>query len=128
MSEANKQQVGGAHYKERPHQIWDLVVQMQWDFFQGNIVKYVDRFRRKNGVEDLKKARHYLDKLIEIEDQKISSVKAEVFYVDKPEPWPDSTNELVREVFDTEIMEVRPHSSAFKPYPDGPVRKDNGKI
>jgi hypothetical protein len=70
MSEANKVQVGGDHYKDRPHQIWDLVSSMGWCFFHGNIFKYIDRYRRKNGVEDLKKARHYLDKLIELEEAK----------------------------------------------------------
>ena len=39
------------------------------DFLQGNIIKYVCRFRLKNGVEDLKKARHYLDCLIEREER-----------------------------------------------------------
>jgi hypothetical protein len=40
------------------------------DYFQGNITKYVFRWRDKNGVEDLIKARHYLDKYIEIQQQK----------------------------------------------------------
>lgn len=35
-----------------------------------NVVKYILRFQRKNGVEDLKKARYYLDKLIENEENK----------------------------------------------------------
>ena len=33
-----------------------------------NIVKYITRWRDKGGVDDLRKARHYLDKLIELED------------------------------------------------------------
>jgi hypothetical protein len=37
-------------------------------YLQGNIMKYVWRYRYKNGVEDLKKARWYMDKLIEIEE------------------------------------------------------------
>lgn len=37
-------------------------------YLAGNVVKYIARYRDKNGVEDLKKARHYLDKLIEIEN------------------------------------------------------------
>ena len=36
-------------------------------FLQGNVIKYLCRYRDKNGVEDLRKARHYLDKLIEVE-------------------------------------------------------------
>ena len=38
------------------------------DFFQGNVVKYVTRFRDKNGVEDLQKAKYYLELLIDRED------------------------------------------------------------
>ena len=39
------------------------------DFLQGNVIKYVCRYKLKNGVEDLKKARHYLDCLIEREEK-----------------------------------------------------------
>lgn len=39
-------------------------------FYRINILKYVTRFDRKNGVEDLKKAAYYLDKLIELEESK----------------------------------------------------------
>ena len=42
-----------------------------FDFYlQGNIVKYLWRFRYKNGVEDLRKAQWYLNKLIEVYDDK----------------------------------------------------------
>ena len=37
-------------------------------YFEGCVIKYVSRWRKKNGVEDLKKARHFLDLLIEFED------------------------------------------------------------
>jgi hypothetical protein len=36
-------------------------------FIEGAVIKYVSRWRAKNGVEDLKKARHFLDLLIEME-------------------------------------------------------------
>jgi hypothetical protein len=39
-------------------------------FFIGNVIKYVSRYKEKNGLEDLKKARFYLDKLIETEENK----------------------------------------------------------
>jgi Protein of unknwon function (DUF3310) len=38
-------------------------------FYRLNILKYVDRYRDKNGLEDLKKARDYLDMLIELEGE-----------------------------------------------------------
>mgnify|MGYP003677267595 CR=1 FL=1 len=40
------------------------------DFFEGNIIKYVTRWRHKNGMEDLLKAKQYLDKLIENNSKK----------------------------------------------------------
>ena len=63
---ANEVQVGGEHYKSKDIQPWDAIHAWGLGFFSGNVVKYVARHREKNGVEDLKKARHYLDKLIEL--------------------------------------------------------------
>lgn len=63
----------GEHYAETPinsygnWEVGDFIHERNLDFFQGNIIKYVDRFRRKNGKEDLLKARTYIDKLIELE-------------------------------------------------------------
>lgn len=64
---ANDIQVAGDHYKRQPLQPWDYIAANNLGFFEGNIVKYVTRWRDKGGVEDLRKARHYLDKLIELE-------------------------------------------------------------
>ena len=64
---ANSVQIGGAHYKQMPLEHWDLVALAGLDYYQGNITKYVMRWRDKGGLEDLKKARHYLDKYIELE-------------------------------------------------------------
>ena len=66
LEKANNKQVGGAHYKTKDIQPWDAIHTWGLGFFSGNVVKYVARHREKNGIEDLKKARHYLDKLIEI--------------------------------------------------------------
>ena len=70
MPNANAVQVGGEHYKTKNIQPWDAIHAWGLGFFSGNVVKYVARHREKNGVEDLKKARHYLDKLIEIMEAK----------------------------------------------------------
>lgn len=64
---ANDIQVGGDHYHKQPIQPWDYVAANGLGFFEGNVVKYVTRHRVKDGVKDLEKARHYLDKLIELE-------------------------------------------------------------
>lgn len=59
-------QVGGSHY-ESSIQPTDYIYANNLDFFEGNVVKYVTRWRNKNGVEDLRKAKHYLEMLIEQE-------------------------------------------------------------
>ena len=64
---ANERQVGGEHYLKQVIQPWDFIAVNGLGFFEGNIIKYVTRWRDKGGVADLEKARHYLDKLIEIE-------------------------------------------------------------
>ena len=67
MSEANKYMVGGAHYKQHTYETWDVIADWGLGYFDGNAVKYLSRWRHKGGVEDLRKARHYIDKLIEME-------------------------------------------------------------
>jgi hypothetical protein len=64
---ANETQVGGAHYKYKAIQPWDYIVSNDMSYLEGCIVKYVSRYRDKNGIEDLNKAKHFLDKLIEVE-------------------------------------------------------------
>lgn len=61
-------QVGGSHYKDLPIQPVEYIHKNGIGYFEGCIIKYVTRWRRKNGVEDLRKARHFLDMLIEFED------------------------------------------------------------
>ena len=67
---ANSRQVAGDHYKAKAIQPWDYIASNQLGYFEGNVVKYVSRWRDKGGVADLEKARHYLDKLIEMEKSK----------------------------------------------------------
>ena len=62
----NDIQVGGTHYKEQDIQPWDAIHAGGLGFFSGNVVKYVARHNQKGGINDLRKARHYLDKLIEL--------------------------------------------------------------
>ena len=51
-------------------EVWDFIASKDMNFLEGNIVKYVSRWRQKNGIEDLKKAKQYLDKLIHVEETK----------------------------------------------------------
>ena len=74
---ANDEQVGGRHYIEKTIQPWDYIIANKMGYLEGNIIKYVSRYKDKNGLEDLIKAAHYLDKLIEVtrnEQQRFSEV------------------------------------------------------
>jgi hypothetical protein len=51
-------------------EMWDYAHSHNLDFFEGNVIKYVTRWRTKNGLEDLRKAKQYLDKLIEHNENK----------------------------------------------------------
>jgi len=62
---ANDTQVAGQHYRS-PIQHWDYVVANDLDYFQAQITKYVTRWKKKNGITDLTKAKHFLDKYMEV--------------------------------------------------------------
>jgi hypothetical protein len=62
---ANKTQIGGDHYQSQ-YQHWDFVQStLKGRYLEGCVTKYVSRWRKKNGLQDLQKAAHYLAKLIE---------------------------------------------------------------
>jgi hypothetical protein len=68
---ANQTQVGGTHYTTKSIQPWEAMQAWMSEeefcgFLRGNCLKYLVRYKDKGGVEDLRKARHYLDKLIEM--------------------------------------------------------------
>ena len=66
---ALKQQVGGDHYSKLAIQPVEYINKNNLTYLQGNVIKYVTRYKDKNGVEDLQKAKHYIDLLIELEDK-----------------------------------------------------------
>jgi len=79
-----------ANDKKIPHyaseyQHWDLAITLPMGYLEGCSTKYIARWRRKDGIEDLHKAMHYLDKLIEV-------------YVPKPIPRNMSRSEVQYEV------------------------------
>lgn len=65
---ANEQQVGGSHYRTGALQHWDLVAKYRLGYFEAQVTRYLSRYNRKNGLEDVKKARHYVAKMIELEE------------------------------------------------------------
>ncbi len=69
VPKSTEKQEGGDHYKKRKIQPIDYILANKLSFCEGNVVKYVTRWRDKGGLEDLKKARQYLDFLIEQVEQ-----------------------------------------------------------
>lgn len=59
-------QVGGDHY-DMPIPPVEYIYKNKLGFMEGNVVKYVSRHKQKNGKQDLEKAKHYIDMLIEME-------------------------------------------------------------
>lgn len=67
MSNPLNIQIAGGHYKSMKIQPVEYAHANNLDFFQGSVVKYVTRFRNKNGKQDLEKAKHFIDLLIKLE-------------------------------------------------------------
>jgi hypothetical protein len=74
-------QVDGTHYRDvEGEQLWDRIWRLcgpdaAYAFFTGNIVRYLERYRKKDGLKDLYKARHYLNKLISLEEQNLAATR-----------------------------------------------------
>lgn len=65
---ADEVQYGGTHYKQFQYETWNVILDWGLGYLDGNAVKYLSRWRHKNGIEDLRKAAHYIQKLIEVEE------------------------------------------------------------
>jgi hypothetical protein len=66
-----ERQVGGNHYKSFRIQPYEFISKNNLSFFQGNVVKYVCRYKDKNGIEDLKKIIHYCElEILKLKDDK----------------------------------------------------------
>ena len=63
-------QIGGEHYKKYAIQPVEYIQANGLGYFEGNVVKYVTRWRDKGGSADLQKAQHYLQLLIELEERR----------------------------------------------------------
>ncbi len=64
---ASEIQIGGGHYAKYKIQPTEFIHVNNIPFIEGNVIKYVLRHKEKNGIEDLKKAQHYISLLIEFE-------------------------------------------------------------
>tara|TARA_R100000951_G_scaffold92340_1_gene80767 strand:- start:193 stop:471 length:279 start_codon:yes stop_codon:yes gene_type:complete len=68
---ADDYQVAGAHYTSKTVQPWEymeaIMPEEQFEgYIRGNIIKYISRYPEKGGKIDVEKARHYIDKLLEL--------------------------------------------------------------
>jgi hypothetical protein len=62
---ASDRQVGGGHYKDCAIQPIDYILANRIGYMEANVIKYITRHEKKNGLQDLEKARHYIDLIIE---------------------------------------------------------------
>lgn len=72
MSAINSQ-IGGSHYKQCAIQPVEYIHANGLGYFEGNVLKYITRWRDKGGIADLEKAKHYIELLIELESNKANS-------------------------------------------------------
>lgn len=63
-------QVGGNHYKDMLLQPIELIAALRCSFIQGCIIKYISRYKAKNGAEDIKKCIHYAQLAIQLRDKR----------------------------------------------------------
>ena len=71
-------QIGGGHYKKLAIQPVEYIHANQIPFIEGNVIKYVTRWRDKGGIADLEKAKHFIDLLLELEMRaKLPSAEAD---------------------------------------------------
>lgn len=61
----NRKQIGGIHYQKMTIEPVDFIMKNNLSFCQGNVIKYVCRYKDKDGIQDLLKAKQYIDFLIE---------------------------------------------------------------
>lgn len=92
-----------SHYTRHKIEPWDYVAANELGYFEGSAIKYLTRWRYKNGVVDLQKARAFIDKLIAIEEKKMERQVGMVPELGmgytggaEPEPW-DIYGKLVRD-------------------------------
>jgi len=65
-----KDNVNPNHYKQGNIEVIDFILDQKFSYMEGNVVKYLSRYKHKNGLEDVKKARWYIDKIIrELENE-----------------------------------------------------------
>lgn len=62
-----EKQIGGNHYQKMAIQPTEFIHKNNLSFLQGNVIKYISRYKQKNGLQDLQKAKHYIDLIMQFE-------------------------------------------------------------
>lgn len=78
-------QVAGNHYRKMAIQPIEYIHANELSYCEGNVVKYVTRWKTKGGITDLQKARHYIDLLIEMETQGLEKLLPNPIHITRPE-------------------------------------------
>lgn len=81
-SGADSHQIAGTHY-QTAIEPWNYIHRNGMGYLDGNVIKYISRYKRKNGLQDLKKAQHYLEKLIEEYSEESISAEPGAQYVNQ---------------------------------------------
>jgi len=115
---ATQTQVGGSHYKDMKIQPVDYIHANGLGFIEGCVVKYVSRHKSKNGKQDLEKAKHFLELLIEREypDTKFEAPgyiqlndgftfeDGDEFYSDIYDKWKPMPQHYIGSAFDSKVF------------------------
>ena len=79
MKNPYKKQIGGSHYKDMKIQPAQFINENNLPFAEGNAIKYICRHKHKGEVQDLEKAKHYIDMIIERDYQLIPMTEEEEY-------------------------------------------------
>jgi hypothetical protein len=80
---ANDKQIAGNHYKKNGIQPWDYVVANNIGYLEGSAIKYITRWKDKNGIDDIRKAIHFLEKLIEVQPERLERSNSAPSFVEQ---------------------------------------------
>jgi len=105
--DAIRKQIGGSHYQARKIQPVEYIMANRLGFAEGNVIKYVSRWEEKGGVEDLRKAAHYLEFLIEFAENDGAVLDGDGKYAAPPAP-PEPGFTSTPKVASTARLEIRP--------------------
>ncbi len=84
---ASDKQVAGTHYSQFSIQPSEFIHRNGIGFLEGNVIKYVCRHKNKNGRQDIEKAIHYLQLLLEWEYPESAAVDGDKFFAEKDRMW-----------------------------------------